>query len=274
MVFPPVLPGPFVPLLHQPRTTGLARCPCGLAWSGPEHARSHDFRIITHWPQRELIPVRVAGKHGGACSISDGPRVRGSKAQNAKYGLANGPAAVGTAADIEAGGTVGTGNGVPSVVRVGAQVEVLCRGAERFVAPVPDDEPSRDGAMLQSPRVAVRGRRDDGVTASSLKTAVAPRCGPLRRQWRRATSGGLGRRPARISRGNARRWPDPPAIQLRRRPAGCSMAGRTTAVIQRASVRRPRRPLALHGLTERPSRDLAGVRAKPAMGGREGCRAG
>ena len=170
LVFPPVLPGPFVPLLHQPRTTRLARCP---SWSGPEHARSQDFRIITHWPQRELIPVRVAGEHGGACSISDGPRVRGTHGQNAKYGLANGPAAVGTAADIEAGGTVGTGNDIPSVVRVGAEVEVLRRCAERFVAPVPDDEPGRDGAMLQSPRVAVCGRGDEGVTASSLKTAVA-----------------------------------------------------------------------------------------------------
>ena len=75
--------------------------------------------------------------------------------------------------DIEAGGTVGTGNGVPSVVRVGAEVEVLRRCAERFVAPVPDDKPGRDGATLQRPRVAVCGRRDDGVTASSLKTAVA-----------------------------------------------------------------------------------------------------
>ena len=124
------------------------------------------------------------------------------------------------------------------------------RCAERFVAPVPDDEPGRDGAMLHSPRVAVCGRRGDGVTASSLKTAVATtavRCAVNGAQPP-AVALVVGRRD--ISRGNARRWPDPPAIQLRRRPAGCSLAGHTTAMMQRGSVRRPRRPLSLRGLTE------------------------
>ena len=160
-------------------------------------------------------------------ALTGGPRVRGTNGQHAKYGLANSPAAVGTAADIEAGGTVGTGNGVPSVVRVGAEVEVLRRCAERFVAPVPDDEPGRDGAMLQRPRVAVCGRRDEGVTASSLKTAVATTA------VRSAVNGA-----------------QPPAVAL----VVDRRTFRATAVIQRASVRRPRRPLSLRGLTERTSR--------------------
>ena len=119
------------------------------------------------------MTVGVTGEHGRSSSYADRRGVAVITGQNEQHRLADGPAAASAAAEVKVGGPLGPGNDIPSVVGIGAEHEVIGRRTERFVAAVPDDEARRDGAVLQGPRVTVRGRGGERVAGAGLKTAIA-----------------------------------------------------------------------------------------------------